>query len=109
MIAGTTSFTDDRTEALGRLSAEQDALAAQGRQTTYTQTEIAGRMGLTRSAVEQLEMTAKLRLLIGLGRCSPQSFLDLGGTIEQLAFLQSATLRPTNARRLWRQWVRMSS
>ena len=64
--------------------------------------------GLTRSRVEQLEITAKLRFLKRLARHCPQSLLDLGGTYAQLAFLRGVTVSSTNARTVWRHWVELA-
>lgn len=109
MIANRTSRRDAVNEAIEALSAHQDRMAAAGRQTTYTQAEIAAKTGLTRAGVEQLELAAKLRFLTRFARTHPQSFLELGGTLEQLAFLRSAALTSTNTRSLWRRWRAMSS
>ncbi len=104
MIAKTNFKRVRQDAALAELSAEQDALLPIGRQTTYSQRQIASRIGLTRPRVEQLERRAKLRLVRLLAVESPESFLELGGTAKQLAFLRSISITSTNVRRLWRQW-----
>jgi hypothetical protein len=99
--------TSVKDTALEALSAHQDAAAARGRQETYSQSRIGRTLGLTRSRVEQLETVAKLRFIQKLAQHYPQSFLDLGGTIEQLAFLTSITVTAASARHLWRRWCRL--
>ena len=101
--------TDLKETALEALSAHQDAIAAGGRQETYSQSQIGRSLGLTRSRVEQLEIVAKLRFVKKLAQQYPQSFLELGGTIEQLAFLESIAVTATNARQLWRRWRRLGN
>ena len=90
--------------ALAALSARQDAALAEGRQETYSQSQIGRGMGLSRARVEQLETVAKLRFLKQLSEQCPQVFLDLGGSCAQMAFLKSITVSAANARRLWRRW-----
>jgi len=94
---------------LKALSARQDAICSSGRQRTFSQKQISGNVGVSRARIEQLEILAKLRFVKNLARLYPQSFLDLGGTYEQLAFLRSIAISTTNARRLWRQWCRLGA
>jgi len=86
------------------LSAHQDAVLATGKQETYSQSQIGRAVGLTRARVEHLELTARLRFIKTLAQSYPQSFLDLGGTYEQLSFLKSIRISAANSRRLWRRW-----
>jgi hypothetical protein len=107
-VAATPSRSGRRKAALKALAARQAAAAAKGRQMTYSQSQIARHLGLTRSRIEQLETAAKLRFLQCLVRLYPESFLELGGTYDQVAFMESITVTAANARRLWRRWCRIT-
>jgi hypothetical protein len=106
--SATLSRSRRRKAALKALSTRQDAAAAEGRQITYSQSQLARRLGLTRSRVEQLETAAKLRFLQCLIRLHSESFLELGGTYAQVAFMQSVNVTAANSRRLWRQWCQIA-
>lgn len=93
-----------RDAVLRRLSESQDRLAAGGTQTTCPQARLARRLGLTRARMEQVELLARLHFLQGLARRHPHCLLELGGTYEQVAFLNSICLSAQNARRVWRRW-----
>jgi hypothetical protein len=104
----TLSNRERRQAALKALAKRQKAAAAEGRQITFSQSQIARRLGVTRSRVEQLETAAKLRFLQCLIRLHPESFLELGGTYAQVAFIQSINITAANSRCLWRQWCRIA-
>jgi len=95
-------------KALGDLSARQDAAAMRGLQRTYSQVRIGREIGLTRAGIQQLELTAKLRLLKGLAVQCPDVLRQMGATPAQLAFLESVRITSGNSRRLWRRWSQMS-
>ncbi len=108
MIATNPDDRQRNQKAWEELSREQDDQAAQGIQQTYSQAHIARTVGLSRARIEQLEIGAKLRLLKGLAATCPQCLLDLGGTYEQLAFLQAMNVTAAVSRKLWRQWSQLS-
>ncbi len=107
MIAKHDFGRGDWTRPLRALSQRQDSDCGSGRQRTFSQKQISGSVGVSRARIEQVEILAKLRFVKNLAVRYPQSFLDLGGTYEQLAFLQSIAVSTTNARRLWRQWCQI--
>ena len=110
MIASLTPVEPQHEDVDARLSAlsdEQDRLRDRGRQVTFTQAELARRLGVSRARIEQIEILAKLRFLKRLARKSPQTLLELGATWEHIALLRSATLVPARARALWTRWCRL--
>ena len=108
MVAKNPSVPNTHLASLEALSREQDGYRDRGVQVTYSQAEIGRRLGVSRARIEQVEIIAKLRLLKRLAVWSPQDFLDLGGTYEQLAFMRGITVGSASARGLWRQWCELA-